>query len=102
MDASMSEREMRAMKLEALRERDGGLPQRQEELHAALNRIGKHLEELESRLQPVLRDPEPQSDVLQATPRMPESPLGGFLRGAASHADELTHRLEELLGRVDL
>jgi hypothetical protein len=94
---------MRAAKLEAQRERDGGgLAARQDELANALGRTRDYLEQLEQRLQPVLRDPEPTSEKLHGTPRPAESPLSGFLRSIAGNADDLTHQLEDLIGRVDL
>jgi hypothetical protein len=84
------------------RERDG-LPVRQEALSGALNQLGVYLEQLEEKLSPVLRDREPAvAQTLQGTPRGPESPLGGFLRGAAGHASELADRVQELMARVDL
>lgn len=109
MDGSMSERDsvenMRAEKMAALRamerERDGGMAGRQEALASALSRIADHLENLEQRLQPVLMDPEP-TQALHATPRMPMSPLGGFLTGATGHAEELAQRISNLMQRVDL
>lgn len=102
------ERRMRAEKLEKLAamramesERGGGLAERQEAMHGALNLLGERIERLEAALQPVLRESEPTEN-LHATPRMPSSPLGEFMQGAAGHANDLARRLEDLTRRVDL
>lgn len=92
----------RAEKLHRLQQERGGLAMRQEVLQAQLAELGGLIERLEMTLQPVLRDPGPTAALHGMTPEMPESPLGGFLRGATSHVQDLTARVQDLLDRVDL
>lgn len=97
----MDEQMARAEKMRALQERDG-LGARQERVQEALGQLGELIERLESRLQPVLRDPGPTAALQGSVLELPASPLGGFLRGVHSHTQELAGRVTDLLERVDL
>jgi hypothetical protein len=102
-DRHALEREKKLAKLKQLKERQqDGLAERQATLADALERLSVHLERLEERLQPVLRDPEPGEPVGPTPHSIPTSPLAGFLTGVAGQAHALGNRVAELIERVDL
>jgi hypothetical protein len=91
-----------AEKLAKLRQQDG-FPARRDSIHGGIAQVREQLETLTRKLEPVLREENPQPAAMLQSTRTPGiSELTGFLTDTAQELETITRLVRELAERVDL